>query len=657
MTERHLWKIVLWLCIPPFLAGCISTPLVPAAAISGSTSGPNPKVSRVLAEEGISRLRDGKIDEASRIFNAGLKLEPNSPELHFLNGLTYHLSALRGESKARSLAEAGYQMTIAVDPGNFLAAMQLAQLYLETRDYQKAADAFRHALKINADAAEAHLGLAIAAYYSRDLTAAADAIDHAYTKSPLLTGAARAAAVIYAANGNQSRADDALMRFETLEPDAFVRESIRQRVGQWRTWRVANNVTTASSPDAPSASSVAPSVTKAEPTPNANQVPSVPPVDSSTAASSGPGEPIQRRWTDCDTAPANPQSLTSTGSGGSASTSGDETTYLPPLPSPCKNIGLPRMAVFDVVLIRTEDTSNSSHGINLLDGLNLFFSHTSQTQLTGSIATVTRTTLRGLGAGPSTAISYSLNIANAGDSRSEVLARPTLVALDRQPSAFFSGRSLTLGISGQAGGSSTLSDRPIGISLSLTPTFVSDESMLVSVRVARSFFEQVNESVNFPSSFQSSRNMVTANALLNFGQTLILSGLTEHEIQRSSSGVPVLNSIPAIQYLFSKKDEQNFTSSVIVMLTPRKPVKDSTDAARAIAGREGGKGVYAVNEMAEDYLEINKRQTANLDSALWHTRQNSMYLQFRSGDLKTDDWNDSSRLDKLLKEVRQLFYF
>jgi type II secretory pathway component GspD/PulD (secretin) len=161
------------------------------------------------------------------------------------------------------------------------------------------------------------------------------------------------------------------------------------------------------------------------------------------------------------------------------------------------------MAVFDVVLIRTEDTSNSSHGINLLDGLNLFFSQTSQTQLTGSIAAVTQTTIRSLGAGPGTAISYSLNIANAGDSRSEVLARPTLVALDRQPSAFFSGRNLTLGISGQAGGSSTLSDRPIGISLSLTPTFVSDESMLVSVRVARSFFEQVNESVNFPTSFQS----------------------------------------------------------------------------------------------------------------------------------------------------------
>jgi type II secretory pathway component GspD/PulD (secretin) len=179
--------------------------------------------------------------------------------------------------------------------------------------------------------------------------------------------------------------------------------------------------------------------------------------------------------------------------------------------------------------------------------------------------------------------------------------------------------------------------------------------MLVSVRVARSFFELVNENVNFTTSFQSSRNMVTANVLLNFGQTLILSGLTEHEIQRGSSGVPVLKDIPALQYLFSNHTEQNFTSSVIVMLTPRKPVTDSTDAARAIA--ESGNKTYALNDMAGDFLDINKRATTTLDSALWHSQSNSMYFQFRNGDLKTQDWNESSRLDKLLKEIRQLLYF
>jgi type II secretory pathway component GspD/PulD (secretin) len=173
--------------------------------------------------------------------------------------------------------------------------------------------------------------------------------------------------------------------------------------------------------------------------------------------------------------------------------------------------------------------------------------------------------------------------------------------------------------------------------------------------VARSFFEQVNESVNFATSFQSSRNMVTANVLLNFGQTLILSGLTEHEIQRGSSGVPVLKDIPALQYLFSNRNEQNFTSSVIVMLTPRKPVTNTTDAARAIA--EDGNKTYALSDMAGDYLDINQRATTNLDSTLWHSRFNSMYFQFRNGDLKTDDWNESGRLDKLLKEIRQLLYF
>jgi len=366
---------------------------------------------------------------------------------------------------------------------------------------------------------------------------------------------------------------------------------------------------------------------------------------------------MQPRWTDCDTAPIESQNLAASyAMGGTSSTdnTADATTYLPPLPVPCKGRALPRMAVFDVVIIRTEDTSTSSHGVNLLQGLNLFFNFTQTTNATGTASTL----IKGSGTSDtSSAISYSMNIANAGDSRSEVLARPTLIALDRQPSNFFSGRNLTLGISGQAGGTSTMDDRAVGISLSLTPTFVNDESMLVSVKAGRSFLEQLSQSVNFSNSFQTSRNSVTANVLLDFGQTLILSGLTEQEIQRTSDGVPVLKDIPAVQYLFSTRSVQNFTSSVIVMITPRKPVRNSEDAARAIAERESGRNTYAIGKMAEDYIDMNNKATPTLDSALWHSRANSMYYQFRNGDLKTEDWNEGGRLNALLNDIGQLIYY
>jgi Tfp pilus assembly protein PilF len=653
MKKLRLLLIFPLLVISLLLSGCIPDTLVRASTASDITPARNMRVGRVIAEEGIARLKQGKVDEALRIFNAGLKFEPDNPGLHFLNGLAYHISGLRGDTNARALAEAGYQMTLALDPGHFHAAMQLARLYLDSRDYQKAAEAFRHALKIDPEAGDAYLGLASAAYYDRDLTTAASAMNKAYPKLPSRTDAARAAAIIYAAAGDQIHSGDALSNFETLERDNSIREAVNRRVGQWRTWRVANSASAGATPVATPSLGIPLAPEFAKPSQPGDAAPA-------SAAAAAPGmtpaanEPMQRRWTDCDTAPPNPQNFAASSSANLAGNTGDETTYLPPLPAPCKSGGLPRMAVIDVVIIRTEDTSGSSHGVNLLSGLNLFFSYARTTQLIGGGAPPnTRAMSWGLGANPTTAVSYSLNIANASDTRSEVLARPTLVALDRQPSNFFSGRNLTLGISGQAGGTSTLADRPIGISLSLTPTFVNDESLLVSVRASRSFLEEVSQSVGFDNSIQTSRNAVTANVLLTFGQTLILSGLTEHEIQRVSSGVPVLKDIPALQYLFSK----NFTSSVIILLTPRKPVRDAEDAARAIAERASGRGTYAISAMAEDYLGINKKATSTLDSALWHTRTNSMYFQFRNGDLQTDEWNEGGRLDSLLRDIGHLIYF
>jgi hypothetical protein len=101
------------------------------------------------------------------------------------------------------------------------------------------------------------------------------------------------------------------------------------------------------------------------------------------------------------------------------------------------------MAIIDVVMLRTEDTVSRSFGSNLLQNLTGYFgmsaslsgSTSNQTSFVGSGPTSTNLSLGGsLGAG--TALAYSLNIANATQNRNEVLARPTLLAIDRLPSTF-----------------------------------------------------------------------------------------------------------------------------------------------------------------------------------------------------------------------------
>ena len=648
------------------LAGCAGLPGTPGGQTAVSTPSSDLRadlrIPRVLANEGLQKLRERRYEDASRIFNAGIKFAPESAQLHFLNGLTYHLMYQRGDDGKKDLAVTGYEMALAIEPAYFQAALQLGRLELEARRYAGAIEAFRLATDIEPASGEAWMGLAAAAYYARDLPMAREAVRKLAPLQPDSAAAARLAAMVHAGLGELPDAKQAALRYASLEPDAGARSQLSRRVEQWGAWHAALPAQRTDAPVAvlppqllaQAAAATSPSAPAAAPA--APMAPAVPSKD-----------PAMPRWFDCDSSTAGAaasQGATSSIGSGSA----DETSPLPALPVPCKGAGNPRMAILDVAIIRTEDTTSSSYGVNLLNGLTYVFSKSLQvtdtlvrSSATGDARTVTTTRQRNSSltnpANPA-GLTYSLNIANATDARSEVLAQPSLMALDRQSSTFFSGRNITLGLAAGAGGSSTFTDKPVGVSLSVTPTFVDEETMLVSARAARSFVEQVDANVSFGQTMQTSRNSVTANVALKFGQTLILSGLAEQEVQRSSDGVPVLQDIPLLQYLFRSKQAQNFTRSVLVLITPRKPEVERDLLARELVGRVPGSD--ADKEALLRRLEGSRQSqgvASSLDTAYRHALESKLFLQFRAGDVKTEDWSTPPRLDGMLQQFKDLLYF
>jgi len=111
------------------------------------------------------------------------------------------------------------------------------------------------------------------------------------------------------------------------------------------------------------------------------------------------------------------------------------------------------MLLIDVILLSTQELISTSKGVNLLNALTLQLGN-----VAGNVAAYSRvnnsTVTNGGPADVSTAItravtipalSYSLNIANANSSLNEVLARPTLAAIEGLPSEFFSGTNLSAG--------------------------------------------------------------------------------------------------------------------------------------------------------------------------------------------------------------------
>ena len=91
-------------------------------------------------------LISGNLDEASQNINKLLVRQPENGQLHFLNGLDYHLQFVNGDPSKRDQAETGYLLALEFSPFDGKAARQLGYLYLELSRWRQAQARFSFCL-------------------------------------------------------------------------------------------------------------------------------------------------------------------------------------------------------------------------------------------------------------------------------------------------------------------------------------------------------------------------------------------------------------------------------------------------------------------------------------------------------------------------------
>lgn len=376
--------------------------------------------------------------------------------------------------------------------------------------------------------------------------------------------------------------------------------------------------------------------------------------------------PQQAKWFDCDTKPG----LGKAPGGGYGvpvgGTSGDQTLYLEPLPAPCTGKQLPQMAMIDAVLIRTVDTNSTSNGVNLLQGLQIFggaqrTTTTGQMPINASVMGVGSATAATLNS-VSGLVTYSMNIANAVSSSSQVVAKPTLTALDRIPSTFYSGQVQTVGLNGGGVSGAQVSNVPTGTSLSVTPTFIDDDTMMLAVKVSRSFIESTSPVGGFNAGISTQNHNVTANVKIKFGETLILDGLTDREYDKNKNGVPVLQDIPIIQYLFSNVTKSAYSENVIVLVTPRRVVSNEADLKKIESDMMRKTGKLNPKELSvyQQILLYNKLQAglSNADVSLNAlNRDSTFFRELKNEVLVNYDWIAESETKKFLESAANMLYY
>lgn len=304
-------------------------------------------------------------------------------------------------------------------------------------------------------------------------------------------------------------------------------------------------------------------------------------------------------------------------------------------------------------MVRTEEKDTQTYGINLLDGLKVAGAlRFTDGALTSSFRT--RSIFTDGGSDPITGgiLSYSLNIANALYEKNEVIARPTLAAIDRLPAIFFSGATYSVQV-GSANAGYTLADKAVGISLSVTPTFVNDEDVLLSIRASRSFLE-AGESGTIK--LTQTRNTVNANALLKYGETFVLNGLVEREKDKIQSGTPILQEIPILQYFFKNSISVDFNRQILTLVTVRRLVDNDAEIAKA-KNKKGLISRHKLSEQVEAFVTLQNAQPVLDEVLAGLAKDNGLYRRLKTRDLIQESLSHQNIIERIIQDVKDMLYY
>jgi general secretion pathway protein D len=164
--------------------------------------------------------------------------------------------------------------------------------------------------------------------------------------------------------------------------------------------------------------------------------------------------------------------------------------------------------------------------------------------------------------------------AAASDSSTHIIQRPRIQTSQAKEADFFVGQSVPYVTSvyynsGFNGGpSSSYSQLQVGISLDVTP-FINPDGLVVM---------DINQQINDISGFQpitgvgnvptTDNRTFTSEVAVKDRDTIILGGFTDTETEKTSSGVPIIEDIPLIGWLFKAPSSNKTRDELLVLMRP-----------------------------------------------------------------------------------------
>ena len=189
----------------------------------------------------------------------------------------------------------------------------------------------------------------------------------------------------------------------------------------------------------------------------------------------------------------------------------------------------------------------------------------------------------------SQAFSLLLNFGRAGvglnvgllesNGLARVLAEPTLVALSGQSASFLAGGELPIPVP-QGLGTNSLEFKSFGIGLTVTPTVLSNERIVLKVAPEASDLDYSNAlSINAVAVPSITTRRADTTVELGDGESFIIGGLVSRTTSSNVDKVPMLGDIPVLGSFFRQNRYQLAEKELVIVVTPRlvKPLARNTD--------------------------------------------------------------------------------
>lgn len=167
-----------------------------------------------------------------------------------------------------------------------------------------------------------------------------------------------------------------------------------------------------------------------------------------------------------------------------------------------------------------------------------------------------------------------------------VLAEPTLVALSGQSANFLAGGEIPVPVA-QGLGTSTIEFKPFGIGLTVSPTVLSNERIVLKVAPEASDLDYTNAVTLSGMSVPAiSTRRADTTIELGDGESFVIGGLVSRTTSSNVDKVPGLGDIPVLGAFFKRQNYQQNETELVIVVTPTlvRPLARGTDIQSALPG-------------------------------------------------------------------------